>query len=163
MLYEDMIGDDLFFISMCKEKGGGMVLNKFFVGLVLLFCLLNISVNSFAEDYLSNNQVKAVAEPMLDNIMNGLSFDKYLTYTKDFDPELKVLGARTKFFQVSRYMQNSLGKYLSREYLGSLHKKQGIIVVLWKAVFSKSKDDILIKLIITKNNKKYFVSGVWLQ
>lgn len=106
--------------------------------------------------------IRIVADLLLDNILNGFKQDDYLEYSKDFDPSLKVLGARTKFFNVNRYIKKFLGNYLYREYIGSLQRGNNTLV-LWKGVFDKTENDVLIKLVIARKNNRYFVTGLWLQ
>ena len=106
--------------------------------------------------------IQRIADPILDNILNGFKKDDYTLYSQDFDPDLKLLGARSKFYEISRQMKSELGNYVSRIYMGSLKKKK-MTIVLWKGVFEKSSNDILIKLVLEKKGKQHFVSGLWLQ
>jgi hypothetical protein len=131
----------------------------------LLVCLLSIgciSTAHAAERYKTSQEMKAVADPIMDNILDGVKMDDYIAYSKDFDQGLKVLGSRTKFFQVSRYLKETVGNYLYREYMGSIHK-DNLVVVLWKATFDKSQDDVLIKLFLTKQSNHYVVKGLRFQ
>ncbi|MCM8813342.1 MAG: hypothetical protein NC924_05325 [Candidatus Omnitrophica bacterium] len=107
-------------------------------------------------------QIRQMAEPMLDNILQGFKFDDFNIYARDFEPSLKVAGSRTKFFEINRYMQNSLGAYRSRIFLGSVWK-QSKIMVLWKGSFEKTPEDILIRLELAPLGKRYVVTGLWLE
>ncbi|MBI4845094.1 MAG: hypothetical protein HY810_01235 [Candidatus Omnitrophica bacterium] len=102
------------------------------------------------------------AEKILDNILFGFKLDDYNIYARDFDPALKISGARTKFYHVNRYINRVLGSYVTREYMGSL-RKGDIIIVLWKGIFDKSEEDVLIKLVMQKKNSRYYVTGLLLQ
>lgn len=110
----------------------------------------------------TDQEMKDVADPIMDNILDGVKLENYMAYSKDFDKELKILGSRTKFFQVSRYLKQTMGNYMYREYMGSVHK-DNLIVVLWKATFDKSQDDVLIKLFLNKQNNRYIVKGLRFQ
>ncbi|MBU1043775.1 MAG: hypothetical protein KJ915_05185 [Candidatus Omnitrophica bacterium] len=110
----------------------------------------------------TNQEMKEVADPIMDNILKGVQLENYMAYSKDFDQPLKVLGSRTKFFQVARYLKQTVGNYMYREYMGSLHKDD-LVVVLWKATFDKTQDDVLIKLFLTKQNNRYVVKGLRFQ
>jgi hypothetical protein len=110
----------------------------------------------------TTQEMKEVAEPIMDNILDGVKLEDYIAYSKDFDQALKVLGSRTKFFQVARYLKKTMGNYMYREYMGSLNK-DNLVVVLWKASFDKSQDDVLIKLFLTKQNNRYVVTGLRFQ
>ncbi len=146
---------------LCRlKKGGKMKKLKIIITLMLLGVLI---VPAAADAALrTDKQIRKVAEPIMDNILDGFRFDNYLMYSRDFVRYLKITGARTKFFKTARYMNRQLGPYLSREYIGSLHRG-GTIIVLWKGTFEKSKDDILIKLTISRRGRRYKVTGVWLE
>ncbi|MFH1093681.1 MAG: hypothetical protein V1739_05965 [Candidatus Omnitrophota bacterium] len=131
--------------------------------LILVIVIISFITPAFAAQRAKTTQeIKAIADPLLDNILDGFKFDKYTTYCRDFDPALKVVGSRTKFFKVSRHIKSSLGNYLYREYMGSLLKGD-MILVLWKGKFDNTKSDVLIKLVIKKQGWHYVVTGLWLQ
>ena len=136
---------------------------KNFKVLILIIVIASFTMPAFAVQRAKTTQeIKAIADPLLDNILKGFKYDKYTTYVRDFDPALKVIGSRTKFFKVNRHISSSLGNYLYREYMGSLLKGK-MIVVLWKAKYDKTKNDVLIKLVIKKHGGRYLVTGLWLQ
>jgi len=136
-----------------------MIIALLFGLLVSMVCSSNVQA---APRNRTSQEMKDVADPIMDNILDGVKLENYMDYSKDFDKALKVLGSRTKFFQVSRYLKQTMGNYMSREYMGSLNK-DNLVVVLWKATFDKSQDDVLIKLFLTKQNSRYVVTGLRFQ
>ena len=128
----------------------------------ILLCSLMNTPAFAAPKVKTTKEIKSISEPIMDNILEGFKFDDYQKYSRDFDPSLKLSGARTKFFKVNRYLQTNLGSYLSREYMGSL-RRGDMIIVLWKDTFDKTKDDVLIKLVMSGKNNHYLVTGLWLQ
>ncbi|MFH1460001.1 MAG: hypothetical protein ABIG64_06480 [Candidatus Omnitrophota bacterium] len=128
----------------------------------VLLCSLVVPVYAAKKQTKSTLRIKKIAEPMIDNILKGFALDDYLIYSRDLAENLKVTGARTKFFQVGRNIHNNLGNYVDREFMGILNK-QGMTMILWKANFDQTENDVLIKLVISRENKRYVVSGLWLQ
>lgn len=55
-----------------------------------------------------------------------------------------------------------VGKYQDKQYLGFLNQ-QRYTIVLWKGKFAESKDDILIKLVLSKRQDRTVVVGLWFQ
>ena len=136
---------------------------KYLKSLILIIVLASFITPAFAiERGKTTKEIKIIAGPLLDNILDGFKYDKYTQYSRDFGPALKVIGSRTKFFKVSRHIKSTLGSYLYREYMGNLLKGD-MIVVLWKAKYDMTKNDVLIKLVIKKQGRKYVVTGLWLQ
>ncbi|MCP4650449.1 MAG: hypothetical protein GY853_10270 [PVC group bacterium] len=129
---------------------------------VMLIGVLFVSSSLMAANRDTDKYIKTVAEPILDNIFEGFRIDDYSKYAKDFSPSLKLPGAATKFYKTNREVQNLLGNYQTRQHMGILRKGE-IIVVLWKGMFDKTNDDVLIKLMLSKKHNKYIVTGLWLQ
>ncbi len=107
-------------------------------------------------------EVKAVAGPILDNILEGFKYKDYTKYSRDLDDTVKETVTKEKFPTVCQQVQQQVGVYKSRKYLGSL-KKGKMTVVLWKGRFDGTDDDVVIKLVISKRGQKYFVTGLWFQ
>lgn len=106
--------------------------------------------------------MRAIGEPILDGILEGFAEDDYVKYSKDFDDMLKESISEKKFLETDSQIRGSIGNYKSREYLGFLVNGE-MTVVLWKARFDKSEDDVLIKLVVSKRGDKYPVTGLWFQ
>ena len=127
--------------------------------LVFLLASLPLSADVIGK---TDTEVSKVAEPILDNILEAFRTGDYEQYCRDFDNTLKESVSEKKFRQVREWLQNTLGKYQYKKYLGFL-KKGRMSVVLWKAKFDKSEDDVLIKLVVSKRGDKYLVTGLWFQ
>jgi hypothetical protein len=110
----------------------------------------------------SDQQVKAVAEPIIDNLLAGFNEGNYAQYSKDFDATLREAIPEKKFQQVRGELLKKLGKYKDKKYLGFLNQ-QAYTVVLWKGAFAGTKDHVLIKLVLSKRQDKVVVVGLWFQ
>jgi hypothetical protein len=122
-----------------------------------------VSVSAFAGTvWKTDKEVRAISEPILDNIFEGFKTSDYARYSKDFDDTLKEAISQRKFFEVSGQIKNSIGNYQSREYLGFLVKGK-MTVILCKGRFDKSEDDVLIRLVVSKRGNKNLVTGLWFQ
>jgi hypothetical protein len=67
-----------------------------------------------------------------------------------------------KFQQVREEILKKLGAFKSKKYLGFLNQ-QAHTIALWKGTFAGTKDDILIKLVLSKRQDKVVVIGLWFQ
>ena len=103
--------------------------------------------------------VKAIADPLLENVLQGMAKKNYAAYTHDFDATMKETVSEPKFLERAAQIQNWLGNYLYREYLGFLNKDQ-MTVVFWKGSFDKTADEVLIKLIVSQRDKQYLITGM---
>jgi len=110
----------------------------------------------------TNEEVASIAEPILDNILEAFESNDYIKYSQNFDATLKESVSKKKFVEADRHFESFLGDYQSKEYLGFVVKGK-MSVVLWKARYSKSSDDVIIKLILSKRGDEVLVTGLWFQ
>jgi len=110
----------------------------------------------------SDQQVKAAAEPILDNLMTGFNKGDYAQFAQNFDQTMRKTITEKKFQQVREDLLKKWGKYKSKTYLGFLNQKD-YTIILWKAVFADTKRDVLIKLVLSKSKDNVLVSGLWFE
>ena len=135
-----------------------------FISLVLIGLLTWGAALPAAADFIGqdNPQVQAVADPILDGILQGFKEGDYDLYSQYFDDTLKDVISKKKFLQTRNSILKSIGEYQSRSYLGFLQKGK-TTVVLWKGRFAKSADDVLIKLVLSRRGDQTKVLGLWFQ
>jgi hypothetical protein len=141
-------------------KGSGM--RKSVVSILVLIVLLVAIPAAAAFIGTDSDQVKAVASPMLDNLLTGFNKGNYAQYSKDFSDTLREAIPEKKFQQVREDILKKLGSFKSKKYLGFLNQ-QAYTVVLWKGAFAGTKDDVLIKLVLSRRQDKVVVVGLWFQ
>ena len=127
-----------------------------YIGIVLSLTIAIYNI-SFAQD--SEKDIKATAEKYLDNILTGIKENNYDKFSRDFDGDLRKSLTKQYLVTVRANMDQNLGNYVSRQYLGQLKKGERILI-LWKAIFDGTKNDVLIQLFLTKKDSKYQVTGV---
>lgn len=129
---------------------------------IYLFYWFFIFVNLFSGAIDNEKEIQKVSEQIIDEILQALNSNNYELYSKRFDEKMKSASSKKKFEQDRETIINWFGNYVSRIYFGYLIKNNNI-VVLWKGCFDKETEDILIKLVLSKVNNEYMVSGIWFQ
>ena len=131
---------------------------------VIFLLLISFSNTVTQEEVIgnTNQEVRTIATPILDNILDSIKTDNYVKYVKDFDETMKEAMSETMFVASNQQIQLLFGKYLSRDYLGFL-KRGSMTVVLWKARYDKTENDVLIKLTLSKRGDKSLVTGLFFQ
>jgi hypothetical protein len=109
-----------------------------------------------------NAAVQALADPILDAMLQGFQEGDYEVYSQCFDDALKNTITPKKFQQSKTDLIRSLGDYQGRTYLGFMEKGKNT-VVLWKGRFSKSADDVLIRLALVRRGDQVKTLGMWFQ
>lgn len=138
-------------------------MRKIGISLLVVVALGLLLLNAVAAPVGTNDrQVKGLAEPILDNLMKGFNQGNYAQFSKHFDKTMLETINKQKFQEVREDLRKKWGQYKSKKYLGFLNK-QAYTIVLWKAAFADTQDDILITLVLSKSKDKVFVSGLWFQ
>ena len=94
---------------------------------------------------LSDQEILNIANPLMDNLMNGSTEHDYEKHSKDFTKRLKDIV--TKENLEKQLQENTWGEFTKRELISIIRKKNSIFV-LWKQWLSKSTDEFLAEIII---------------
>lgn len=105
-------------------------------------------------------QIKARATTIVEQIIQGISEGDYGLYSSHFSKPMKESQTRENFLDLQRSLQKAVGKFQSLEYLG-YYSQYGNLITLFKARFSKDKDDILIRLVLEGPGPDPKVTGLW--
>lgn len=95
---------------------------------------------------------------MARSVINGLDSGNYEKYIRDFTDESKKSFTREIFQDAHKAVDSKLGKIKTRQYLGSYQKNE-YWVLLWKAKYSKTNEDILLELYVKKVGNSYKVAA----
>lgn len=125
-------------------------------GLVLVFASM-----AYARDTRIDPEfIASRATAIVHRIVQGLAEGDYSLYTQDFSKSLKDAQSREGFLDLQRKLQKFLGKFQSMEYLG-FYEQYGGIITIFKARFSKEKEDVVIKLVLDAKKADPQVTGLW--
>jgi hypothetical protein len=138
-------------------------MRKLVIGILPVVALFLLTIPAGAAPVgKDDQQVKSIAEPILDNLLGGFNEGNYAQFSKNFDNTMRQTINEQKFKQVRGDLLKKWGKYKSNKYLGFLNH-EAFTVVLWKGAFADTKKDILIKLVLSKSKNKVNVSGLWFE
>ena len=99
-----------------------------------------------------------LADPILERMMNGINKDDYSLYSGNFFKGLKDQFSEKDFKDFRAELNKDIGEYKSKTYLGVLNKKL-VDVFIWKAKFSNSDDECLIRITLIEDEGIYKVLG----
>lgn len=137
---------------------------KLWVIIGLLFFLTAPFVSGLvkAEDKISDEQIKSLATKQMSSILKSIESKNYDGFSKDFSEKMKKAETPDKFAKLSEKLDQSLGKLLSFDYMG-FYVQGPDTVTLFKAKFSKAKDDVFIRLVFDLKENSHEVTGLWLK
>jgi hypothetical protein len=105
-------------------------------------------------------QIKIHATTLIEDIIQGISDGDYSLYSGHFSKPMKESQTRENFLELQRSLQKTIGKFQSLQYLG-FYAQHGNIITLFKARFSKDKDDVVIRLVTEGYAADSKVTGLW--
>lgn len=140
------------------NDGGATLKSRTYILVAVFLAVLASASSAVGRDDPEFLQTSALN--IFENIIQGTSQGDYDLFTRNFSPMMKQAQDREAFLLLQRNLQKNLGKLKSVEYLGS-YRQLGQIITLFKANFSKEKDDVLIKLVLEERNGEFKVTGLW--
>lgn len=109
---------------------------------------------------LTDKEILNIANPLMDNLMDGSSERDYEKHSKDFTKRLKNIV--TKENLEKQLSENKLGEFTKRELITIIRKKNSIFV-LWRQWLSKSEDEFLAEIVIIEKDGRYLVDHSWIR
>lgn len=100
--------------------------------------------------------------PLLDSMLAAIDKGDFDLYVRNYDKGLKMLLTKERFSQMNGKLQNKLGKYKSRKYLGFMTKGKSN-QFMWIGKLDQGDDDVLIRLVVSWKGGKDMVMGLYFQ
>lgn len=100
--------------------------------------------------------VLAYAEPMTDNLLQGMNERNYDTFARDFDQAMAKAMPASSFDQFMTNVGGKLGKYESRT-VSSVESTGDFTRVIYQARFAND-DPVTVRLVFDKD---HLISGLW--
>ncbi|MCP4179946.1 MAG: hypothetical protein GY756_19470 [bacterium] len=95
---------------------------------------------------------------MLPSLVKGLETNNYSLFTRDFTPKAKEFFDKDAFKQADKALKDKLGEFKNKEFFGEYTKGE-FHILLWKAQYSKTSDDILFQMYVKKIDNTYKVAA----
>ena len=109
---------------------------------------------------LSDEEILHIANPLMDNLMEGSSERNHEKHSRDFTNRLKNIVTKENLEKQLR--DNVLGEFTKRELINIIRKKDSIFV-LWKQWLSNSEDEFLAEIVIIEKENRYLVDHTWVR
>jgi hypothetical protein len=135
----------------------------FFSALILLLflCFSFVSCNKTlsAEEI----KIKAVVDPLTENYFVSINNEDYGKFSEDFDDGMKNAVTKDNFNQMVSPVKDGLGDYVPNSIrLVTIASEKGFTAAYYDADFSK-KSNVKIKMVFSKTNDEFKISGQWFQ
>jgi len=109
---------------------------------------------------LTDDEILNIANPIMDNLMEGSSERNHEKHTRDFTQRLKAIVTKENLLE--QWQENKIGEISKREFLSIIHKSDTTFV-LWKQWFTNSHEEFLAEICIIEQDGKLLVDHVWIR
>ncbi len=110
---------------------------------------------------LSNEEILAIAEPLIQNMIAGTVEIDYEKHTRDFTEDLKGYVTKDAFEEQVALLQNELGHFSEKKFVEIFRKKEKVSII-WKQSLSKTEDEFMNELTLIEQDGHYRVANTFL-
>ena len=99
----------------------------------------------------SDDDIRAVIEPMIDNMLAGSTDIDHARHVRDFTDRLKVIVTDENLAQQCADYQARVGFFDRREFI-ALFRRQHSVAATWRLFFTKSEDEFVLEAMFVERN-----------
>lgn len=111
-------------------------------------------------EHKSDAEILAVADPIMDNLMEASTAIDHARHVRDFTERLKAIVTKEYLEAVCRKYQAEKGTFGSRE-LVAVFRRPGSIAIVWKQRFTASPGDYVAEMVLVQQGGRYLVDHVF--
>lgn len=104
----------------------------------------------------SDEQILAVANPLMDNLMQGSREIDHAKHTRDFTARLKEIVTADRLEAMCKDYQARIGYFERREVVGVFRRKNSVAVV-WRQWSTRTDDEFVAEIVVVEKDGKYLV------
>ncbi|MBI1820091.1 MAG: hypothetical protein HY036_03605 [Nitrospirae bacterium] len=104
----------------------------------------------------SDNDILAIANPIMDNLMAGSTEINYQKHTRDFTDRLKGIVTKEHFEKVCKRYQTEWGYFSKRKFV-AVFRRPSSLAIIWKQWCTKQSGEFVAELVLVEQNSKCLV------
>ena len=107
----------------------------------------------------SDEEILAIANPIMDNLMDASTTIDHERHVRDFTERAKCIVTAKHLQHVCEQYQQEKGLFASREFVAIFRRPESVVVV-WKQWFTKASGEHVAELLLVQQDNRYFVDHV---
>ena len=104
----------------------------------------------------SDKEILAVANPIMDNLMEGSTEINHEKHTRDFTDRMKRIVSKEYLEKVCKRYQAEWGFFGKREFV-AIFRRPSSVAVIWKQWCTKQEGEFVAELVLVEQDSKYLV------
>ena len=107
-------------------------------------------------DHMSDAEIFALANPIMDNLMEASTAIDHERHIRDFSDRMKNIVTKGYFQKVCENYQRERGYFAVREPVAAF-KRPGAVAIVWKQQFTKAPGEFVAEMLLVERDGKYLV------
>jgi len=107
----------------------------------------------------SDEEILAVANPIMDNLMEASTAIDYERHTRDFTERAKCMLSKSALESICAQYQSTKGFFAKREFVAAFKRPESVAVV-WRQTFTMAPGDFVAELVLVQQGGRYLVDHV---
>lgn len=107
----------------------------------------------------SDEEILAVADPIMDNLMEASTTIDYERHTRDFTERAKSVLSKSALESICAQYQSTKGFFAQRKFVAAFKRPESVAVV-WRQTFTKAPGEFVAELVLVQQGGKYLVDHV---
>lgn len=108
---------------------------------------------------MSDEQILAIANPIMDNLMEASTAIDHERHVRDFTERLKSIVTKEYLRRVCEQYQREKGFFLRREPI-AVFKRPGAAAIIWKQWFTVAQGEFVAEMLLIEKDGQYWVDHV---
>lgn len=104
----------------------------------------------------SDREILAIADPIMDNLMEGSTAIDHEQHTRDFTDRMRRIVTKEYLETLCRTYQAERGYFARREFVAVFQRPQSVAIV-WKQWFTKQAGEYVAELVLVEKESTYLV------
>lgn len=105
---------------------------------------------------MSDEQILAIANPIMDNLMDASTAIDYARHVRDFTERLRGIVTSDHLRGVCEKYRSEKGHFSRREPI-AVFKRPGAAAIVWKQWFTKAQGEFVAEILLVETDGKYLV------
>lgn len=107
----------------------------------------------------SVEEILAVADPIMDNLMEASTAIDYEQHIRDFTERAKTALSKSALESICKEYQSTKGFFTQRKFVAIFRRPESVAVV-WRQAFTKAPGEFVAELVLVQQGDKYLVDHV---
>lgn len=104
----------------------------------------------------SDEEILAVANPIMDNLMSGSTEINHEKHVRDFTDRLKSIVTKDYLEKVCKRYQSEWGFFSKREFV-AVFRRPSSIAIVWKQWCTKQDGEFVAEMVLVENDSRHLV------